>query len=124
MDAMGTRSLVDNSVLDTAICAIKFWILLASKSKSRASHGAIKGSSSNARQVKALYRNAATPTNYDVQLEQRQPLEIRVTDIDLGRLGHITWRDPPGYLLPNSGIIYAIDDALPDLSNTTTEESY
>jgi len=30
----------------------------------------------------------------------------------------------PGYLLPNSGIIYASrDDALPDL-NTTTEESY
>jgi len=65
----------------------------------------------NARQVKALYRNAATPTNYDVQLEQRQPLEIRVTDIDLGRFAGISlWRDTQEYLLPNSGIIYASRD--------------
>jgi len=96
MDAMGTRSLVDNSVLDTAICAIKFWILLASKSKSRASHGRSGKLLPNARQVKALYRNAATPTNYDVQLEQRQPLEIRVTDIDLGRLAGISLAGHPG----------------------------
>lgn len=67
--------------------------------------------------------------NYDLALEQRQPLEIRVTDIDLGVLAktaHKTSLDADGngtneteYLLPNSGIVYASrDDALPDLSSS------
>jgi len=54
--------------------------------------------------------------NYNLPLEERQPLEIRATQIDLNALR----RAPVGgreYLLPNSGIIYASrDDALPDLS--------
>jgi hypothetical protein len=95
----------------------------------------------NAREIKAIDRDdwesanvneaftlssplVATPTarpanltgNYNQPLEERQPLEIRATQIDLDLLRRI----PIGtgeYLLPNSGIIYASrDDAQPDLS--------
>ncbi len=60
---------------------------------------------------------------YDLEIEQRQPLEIRATDIDMDRLrgskiqgGNNTGVDPE-YLLPYSGIIYATrEDALEDLS--------
>jgi type II secretory pathway pseudopilin PulG len=73
--------------------------------------------------------------NYDLALEQRQPLEIRVTDIDLGLLAntaHKTSLDADGngtketeYLLPNSGIIYASrDDALADGSDSSSTLSY
>ncbi len=66
--------------------------------------------------------------NYDLALEQRQPLEIRVTDINLGILANTSYGtslDADGngtneteYLLPNSGIVYASrDDALPDISD-------
>lgn len=66
--------------------------------------------------------------DYNLQVEERQPLEIRVTVLDLDKLR----QNPKGgvdgtsvvpttpqaeFLLPDSGIIYATrDDALPDLS--------
>lgn len=60
------------------------------------------------------------PLDYNLPLEQRQPLEVRVTEIDLEKLrttevaGGTSEKE---YLLPNSGIIYATrDDALPDIS--------
>lgn len=58
------------------------------------------------------------PTRYNLPLEQRQPLEIRVTEIDLSKLrGKNAKIGTNEYLLPNSGIIYATrDDALPDIS--------
>ena len=58
------------------------------------------------------------PTRYNLPLEQRQPLEIRVTQIDLSQLrGTNAKIGTNEYLLPNSGIIYATrDDALPDIS--------
>ncbi|NET06938.1 MAG: hypothetical protein F6K16_20015 [Symploca sp. SIO2B6] len=71
---------------------------------------------------------AALATDYDLQLEQRQPLEIRVTEIDLNLLRQTKIGTPTNsgnndpnndqeFLIPNSGIIYASrDDALPDLS--------
>lgn len=59
--------------------------------------------------------------NYDLPIEQRYPLEVRATVIDLDSLrqeeaaGGFTKE----YMLPNSGIIYATrDDALPDMSNS------
>jgi type II secretory pathway pseudopilin PulG len=65
---------------------------------------------------------------YVRSLEERQPLEVRATQLDLDLL-----RNEPiqcsgctedEYLLPNSGIIYASrDDALPDLSQPLTIES-
>jgi hypothetical protein len=64
-------------------------------------------------------------TNYDLDLELRQPMEVRLTDIDLGLLAQTQTAytvssgcDSTGtkeYFLPCSGIIYATrDDALPD----------
>ena len=60
---------------------------------------------------------------YDLQIEQRQPLEIRATDIDMDRLrgskleGGNNATLATDYLLPYSGIIYATrEDALEDLS--------
>ncbi|MEG4506291.1 hormogonium polysaccharide biosynthesis protein HpsA [Microcoleus sp. F6_B4] len=65
---------------------------------------------------------AATLTgNYDQPLEERQPLEIRATQLDINALRGAPVAGPratpPEWLLPNSGIIYASrDDALPDRS--------
>ncbi len=63
-------------------------------------------------------------SNYDLAIEQRQPLEIRATVIDLDALRSTqagttdTLAEPQEYMLPNSGIIYATrDDALPDDSD-------
>ncbi|HEY9830790.1 MAG TPA: hormogonium polysaccharide biosynthesis protein HpsA, partial [Stenomitos sp.] len=64
-----------------------------------------------------LKKTVANYPFYSLPIEQRQPLEIRVTQIDLNLLR----KQPVGtnnYLLPNSGIIYASrDDALPDISD-------
>ncbi|MDJ1168083.1 hormogonium polysaccharide biosynthesis protein HpsA [Roseofilum sp. BLCC_M154] len=55
---------------------------------------------------------------YDLPIEERYPLEIRATQIDLDLLRQKrrgTFNDPQEYLLPNSGLIYATrEDALPD----------
>ncbi len=61
---------------------------------------------------------------YDLEIEQRQPLEIRATDIDMDRLrgskisgGNNKNALNTDYLLPYSGLIYATrEDALQDLS--------
>jgi hypothetical protein len=117
-------SLSETSAIDTAICAIQILNEDLNPILSPViPHGAIKEASFlDARQVKAIDKTA---TNYDLELEQRQPLEVRVTDIDLGLLARQQIRPltevNQEYLLPNSGIIYASrDDALLDLSDTTT----
>jgi hypothetical protein len=120
-------SLAENSAIDTAICSIK---ILTDSSFSPSTtppipHGAIKEATFlDARQVKAIDKTA---TNYDLELEQRQPLEVRVTDINLDadNTKGITKKSigTNEYILPNSGIIYATrDDALLDLSDTTAEQ--
>jgi hypothetical protein len=62
-----------------------------------------------------------TAPPYDLPIEQRQPLEVRVTDIDLSQNTGINKAYSGGtnqYLIPNSGIIYATrDDALADSSD-------
>ncbi|HEY9632577.1 MAG TPA: hormogonium polysaccharide biosynthesis protein HpsA [Coleofasciculaceae cyanobacterium] len=62
-----------------------------------------------------------TLSQYSLPIEQRQPLEIRVTEIDIEKLRiptFGTFNGKPEYLLPNSGIIYATrDDALPDITD-------
>ena len=58
--------------------------------------------------------------DYNQPLEEREPLEIRATQIDINALRgtNIAGTD---WLLPNSGIIYASrDDALPDRSSRST----
>ncbi len=154
-------SLSENSAIDTAICAIKILDgTLTPSSTPVLPHGAIKEASFlDSREVKAIDKTLAfnsndpisqselsLPTydvnkNYDLALEQRQPLEIRVTEINLStddtkgitRKTIVTNEvidNTQGiasnriglneYFLPNSGIIYASrDDALPDSSDTT-----
>lgn len=72
--------------------------------------------------IPAFAGNTSTTSTISTALsiEERQPLEIRATVLDLNALrqkrinGGLTQE----YLLPNSGIIYASrDDALPDLSD-------
>lgn len=67
-----------------------------------------------------------TSADYSLPLEQRQPLEIRATQIDLEALRTTPVTTGAGtginnkneYLLPNSGIIYASrDDALLDITD-------
>ncbi len=79
---------------------------------------------------------AGTPTlpeNYRQPLEDRYPLEVRVTQLDLNTLRNTTIAqnaeegptvNGTEYFLPLSGIIYATrDDALPDFSNETVDQS-
>ncbi|MBU7582206.1 MAG: hormogonium polysaccharide biosynthesis protein HpsA [Nostoc sp. TH1S01] len=116
--------LADYSAIDTALCAIS--ILnneagFATSLTNKPPHGAIKEATFlDAREAKQI--SAATnSTTYDLDLEQRQPLEIRVTDIDLNQLRG-TVIATSEYLLPYSGIIYVSrEDALRDASDTTAE---
>jgi len=125
----------DYSAVDTAICSIAILDGTAALGGT-IPDGAIKEASFlDAREVKAI--DKLTPSdpsydiarNYDLPLEERQPLEIRVTDINVGLLASTAYgqfdsnadgTNEDEYLLPNSGIIYASrDDAFPDESNPT-----
>jgi hypothetical protein len=118
-------TLSEQSAIDSQICALQilfdsdFKPLTTDAADALLPHGAIKETAFlDARQVK---QNSKTPldTTYDLPLEDRQPLEIRATvlDVDLLRKTPIKDSSPKEYLLPNSGIIYATrDDALPDMS--------
>jgi hypothetical protein len=120
--------IADYSAIDTALCAIS--ILnnetgFATSLTNKPPHGAIKEASFlDSREIKqASSTTSATnlaniTTTYDLSLEQRQPLEVRVTDIDLGVLASTSIDSSTEYLLPYSGIIYATrEDALPDESD-------
>ena len=67
---------------------------------------------------------------YDLEIEQRQPIEIRATDIDMDRLrgskisGGNNTIVATDYLLPYSGLVYATrEDALADLSYYNKDSS-
>ncbi len=119
--------LADYSAIDTALCAI--YILNNETSfvtpSNQPPHGAIKEASFlDAREIKQA--SFLPATDYLLDLEQRQPLEVRVTDINVAQLitTSITGTVGTGteYLLPMSGIIYATrEDALIDKSNTTAQ---
>lgn len=129
-DTSKPLSLSENSAIDTAICSLKILDgTIGSPSNSVIPHGAIKEASFlDGRQVKALSQSP-TSTNYDLDLEVRQPLEIRVTEINLhtDNTRGLTRKSLFGtneYLLPNSGIIYASrDDALRDASDISNESA-
>jgi hypothetical protein len=123
----------DYSAVDTAICSIAILDGTAALG-GPFPDGTIKEASFlDAREVKAIDQltpsdpNYVLASNYDLPLEERQPLEIRVTDIDMGQLASTAFgqfdsnadgTNEDEYLLPNSGIIYASrDDAFPDESN-------
>jgi hypothetical protein len=149
LKAPASRTLADNAAIDATLCSFE---ILQNKAPdpSVITHGAIKEVAFlNGRDIKAIDRNDINPatgvkTNvdetftlsspltgnekaflagkYELALEERQPLEIRATVLDIDELRKKTITQnttgpSPEYLLPDSGIIYATrDDALPDRS--------
>jgi hypothetical protein len=128
--ASGNLTLAEQSAIDSAVCALKIFDgSIGSPSDAVIPHGAIMETSFlDARQVKAIDKPATSARNYDLDVEQRQPLEIRTTvlDLDLLRRKPITGTVNSGsdFLIPNSGIIYATrEDALADASNSSKDVS-
>ncbi|MEH2240645.1 hormogonium polysaccharide biosynthesis protein HpsA [Nostoc sp.] len=118
-------TLSEQSAIDSTICAITIADGTLAQSTTYIPNGAIKETAFlDARQIKAIDKGGALTGNYNLEVEQRQPLEIRATTIDLGllRTQSITATPVNEYLLPNSGIIYASrDDAQKDRSSSTSE---
>ncbi|AVH70160.1 hormogonium polysaccharide biosynthesis protein HpsA [Nostoc sp. 'Lobaria pulmonaria (5183) cyanobiont'] len=118
-------TLSEQSAIDSTICAIQIADGTLAQSTTYIPHGAIiERAFLDARQIKAIDKGGALTGNYNLEVEQRQPLEIRATTIDLSKLRTqaIGAASDKEYLLPNSGIIYASrDDAQKDASNSTSE---
>jgi len=133
------RTLGDKAAIDSTKCALQILKGEIVPDDTIVPHGAIQEVAFlNAREIKAIDRDdlgtkvneaftltsvttaneaAQLTGNYNLPLEERQPLEIRATQIDLDVLRR-TKLGTDEYLLPNSGIIYATrDDALPDRSH-------
>lgn len=147
--AGGQLTMADNAAIDTAICSLGILdSSLAPLPSPPIPHGAIyEQAFLDAQQIKAIHRDEPTdaldqtfsfnngelgtynPDSYNLAIEERQPLEIRATAIDLSLLrdaGIAPVADAPNpeFLLPNSGIIYATrDDALPDRSAPGTGDT-
>jgi hypothetical protein len=78
----------------------------------------------NPDKLKIAEQRGDLTTEYSLPIEERQPLEIRVTEINLstdptkGITRKSLGGSPEEFMVPNSGIIYASrDDARPDLSD-------
>ncbi|MEG4201866.1 hormogonium polysaccharide biosynthesis protein HpsA, partial [Microcoleus sp. Pol12A5] len=144
------RTLAQRAAIDSTNCAIEILSNPAfTPSNAQIPYGAIQEVAFlNGREIKAVDRDddrtavneaftlssprpadpqapvppaAVLTGNYNQPLEERQPLEIRVTQLDIGLL-----RGQPfgagDWLLPNSGIVYASrDDALPDRSSRNAD---
>ncbi|NJN13197.1 MAG: hypothetical protein HC815_36870, partial [Richelia sp. RM1_1_1] len=124
-----TFSMADNSAIDTAVCAIRILDSTLNPDSSTVPHGAIYETAFlDAREIKSIEQDANvadSDANYTRSIEERQPLEVRVTVLDLEQLRKksIGSGSPQEYLLPNSGIIYATrDDALRDLSHSLSPD--
>src|SRR5919199_433684 len=144
------RTLAQQAAIDSTNCALQ--ILdgsIGAPNPALIPHGAIQEVAFiNGREVKAVDRDnentlvneaftlssplgttaaAQLTGNYTQPLEEREPLEIRATQLDLEQLrsspAPTTANGPsPEFLLPNSGIIYASrDDALPDRGSRSTD---
>ncbi|MCD8489108.1 MAG: hormogonium polysaccharide biosynthesis protein HpsA [Desertifilum sp.] len=116
-------TLSERTAIDTAVCALDILSGQATpQNYSYIQNGDIyERAFLDAREVRAIEGSNGTANDYDLSIEERQPLEVRATVINLGniRQRQIGGSTPTQeYLLPNSGIIYASrDDALPDLSD-------
>ncbi|HBL11521.1 MAG TPA: hypothetical protein DD379_08965, partial [Cyanobacteria bacterium UBA11162] len=151
LDAKGAGkalSLAQQSAIDSASCALKILDGTLAPDDALIPHGTIQEVAFlDARQIKSnnpsvdpispgvtgydpanFYATAPagvskfTSNNYDLALEERQPLEIRATVVDLDKLRKIKipGTSPEEYMIPNSGIVYvAREDALPDQTDTT-----
>ena len=139
-------SLAQQSAIDTTVCGLRILDNTATASTVIPNGVIYERTLLDARQIKAVTKNNTATTvdetftlsspltggqeanlgdkpKHDLPLEQRQPLEVRVTVLDLDKLRTTTFakKAPDGpsgeYLLPLSGLIYASrEDALPDLS--------
>ncbi|MEM1393440.1 MAG: hormogonium polysaccharide biosynthesis protein HpsA [Cyanobacteria bacterium P01_H01_bin.150] len=127
----GKLTLSEKSALDSAICALQIMdgtLSPVTGSSPVIPHGAISEKAFlDARQIKAIDK-PGDEKNYELDVELRQPLEIRTTVLDMNLLrttkAGTTKYSTQEYLIPNSGIIYATrDDALPDLSDETVDIS-
>ncbi|MEG5029005.1 hormogonium polysaccharide biosynthesis protein HpsA [Microcoleus sp. AT8-B1] len=138
--AKDDRTLAQKAAIDSTLCALSILDgTIVPDPNPKIPHGAIKEVAFlNGREIKAIDRDdwttnvneaftLSSPTtvaqaakltgNYNLPLEEREPLEIRATRIDINVLRRKTPSVGGEPLLPNSGIIYATrDDALPDLS--------
>jgi hypothetical protein len=154
LKAPGDRNLADKAAIDSTVCALQILAAPASHAEvDGIKHGAIQEVAFlNAREVKAIERDdLSTPVdetftlsspfdsprtagsqaawlkgNYNLALEDREPLEIRATQLNINQLRTIgitqsTTGPTPEWLLPSSGIVFASrDDALPDRSDRST----
>jgi hypothetical protein len=137
------RTLAQNSAIDSTNCALDILQGAINPDPALIPHGAIQEVAFlNGREIKAIDRddpltivneaftiNTDGPVkltgNYNQPIEERQPLEIRATQLNIEALrGHpISGPNASSeWLLPNSGIIYASrDDALADLSTRSPD---
>ncbi|MEQ8972789.1 MAG: hormogonium polysaccharide biosynthesis protein HpsA [Coleofasciculus sp. C1-SOL-03] len=138
------RTLAQQAAIDSSICALQILDGTLQPNESVIPHGAISEVAFlDSRQIQAIHKDdpdtlkvesvadfidANDVIDYDLPIEERQPLEVRATKIDLDKLrkkgisGSFIPESVDEYLLPNSGIIYASrDDALPDLSQLLPE---
>jgi hypothetical protein len=144
------RTLAQKAAIDSTNCAIDILRGAITPNTALIPSGAIKEVAFlNGREIKAVDRDDDTTAvneaftlssplpvppdpqaakltgNYNQPLEERQPLEIRVTQLDIDLLRGQTIAGPNAaaeWLLPNSGIVYASrDDALPDRSNRNAD---
>ncbi|AFY50936.1 hypothetical protein Nos7524_5212 [Nostoc sp. PCC 7524] len=122
----GNLSLSQKSAIDSAMCALKILDgTIGSPVDTNIPHGAIiETSLLDARQIKAIDKPySSSATKYDLDIELRQPLEIRTTTLNLDLLRRKS-KTGGEFLFPNSGIIYATrDDALPDASSVSNPNS-
>jgi hypothetical protein len=124
IDASKNLTLSEQSAVDSAMCALKILDgTIGSPTDTAIPHGAILETAFlDARQIKAIDK-VVNSRNYDLDVELRQPLEIRATVLDLDLLRRKS-KTGGEFLLPNSGIIYATrDDALPDESDGSKDVS-
>jgi len=148
LNALGNNqilTLAQQSAIDSNICALQILDGTLSPSTAFIPNGAIEEITFlNSRQIKAIESDnpatnavetftndgdASLTDQYNLPVEERQPLEIRATVLDMGKLAAQTIagtnvKASSEYLLPNSGIIYASrDDALPDLSDKSANSN-
>ncbi|MEG5052741.1 MULTISPECIES: hormogonium polysaccharide biosynthesis protein HpsA [unclassified Microcoleus] len=141
--APAARTLAQQAAIDSTNCALQILDgTIGVPQPALIPHGAIQEVAFvNGREVKAIDRDdtrtivneaftlssplGTTPpaaqltATYNQPLEEREPLEIRATQLDINLLrGTRPQGSTTEWLLPNSGIIYASrDDALPDRSS-------
>jgi hypothetical protein len=145
------RTLAQQAAIDSTNCALQILDGTIARAPALIPDGAIQEVAFlNGREVKAVDRDNEATTineaftlssqlpqpapapqaaqltgNYNQPLEERQPLEIRATQINISALRETNIAGPnttvTEWLLPNSGIVYASrDDGLPDRSARST----